>query len=35
MHPRSPEKKVGSHILDVDVAMDAAGLFLGTDNTTL
>src|SRR2546430_10240131 len=35
MHPRSPKKKVGSHKLDVDVAMGAAGFFLGADNTTL
>jgi len=35
MHPRSPKKKVGSHKLDVDVAMGAAGFFFGADNTTL
>ena len=37
MHSRSSEKQRRSHglELDVDVAMDAAGLFLGADNTTL
>src|SRR5438552_18380275 len=37
MHSRSSEKQRGSHggKLDVDVAMDAADLFLGADNTTM
>src|SRR4029077_14299748 len=37
MHSRLSEKQRGSHglELDVDVAMDAAGLFFGADNTTL
>jgi hypothetical protein len=37
MHARLSEKQRRSHglDLDVDVAMDASGLFLGADNTTL
>ena len=37
MHSRLSKKQRGSHglELDVDVAMDAAGPFLGADNTTL
>src|SRR5437762_4758469 len=37
MHSRSSEKQRGSHggKSDVDVAMDAADLFLGADNTTM
>src|SRR4051794_40974372 len=35
MLPRSSNKEVGSHKSDVDVAMDAADLFFGADNTSL
>ncbi len=35
MHSRLSKKQRGSHKSDVDVAMDAADLFSGADNTTM